>query len=340
MTTRIFSRTFLPILMLLVLFGTQSAWAALGTIVLKSGDRFERVDYMVVKAYKVVQFETSGQKKSVSFTDIQSILDRDGVDVTTQVLGGDYRKADTPSTSPTTPSSPTSPTEAKPATNGEQTWLEPDHEVYQRHRFRPWDIALQLGPNFTLPVGHYYDGTTSGVGFGADLVIPFSHNMSLRATVSMAGTKLEDSYVIQRLPPWFTYISDDVDVNIWRYMISAQYQKAYKEYQFDKGYWFLYSGIGITKTSFNGHAITTDDTNGDVYTLTFEPDKSRFTMTLGAGGVSMLSRSIGIQYAASYDMIFLGTASNSSGYETMQYAYNFDIRAGLVFHVGAKNDRE
>ena len=315
---------------LLLLVAASPAFGAIGTIILNSGEQFDKVEYSVIQLYKVVKFKVEGKERAASFADIRTILDHEGNDITTQVLRGDYRKEET------TPAPTPSPEVTTNTTGAKESWLESEHPVYTKSKTRPFGLALLTEGNFTAPAGDYYDGIGSGLGFGISVVIPVSRNLALRWTVSKAGSKLEDSFVKTILPYGYTLVSDDSKFSAWRYFLSVQYQQSYKPDRFDKGYWYLYSGLGATTNGISGHAIARDDLTSDLYTFTIVPDQNRFTTTFGIGGVSMLSRSIGLSYAGDLDVIYVGSNGNGG----IQYGYNFDLKCGLIFHLSFNDKRD
>ncbi|MBK7140611.1 MAG: hypothetical protein IPH75_00860 [bacterium] len=327
-TTR--HRAGLVAIFFVLLMATSPVLGAVGTIILNNGDQFDKVEYTVVQLYKVVKFKVDGKERAASFADIRTILDQGGNDITTQVLRGDYRKEEA------APAPTPSPEVSTDSPAAKELWLESEHPVYTKQKTRPFDLAFVMEGNFTLPAGDYYEGVGTGLGFGVSVVIPVSRNLALRGTVSKAGSKLEDSFVEKILPYEFTLVSDESEFSAWRYLFSVQYQQSYKPDRFDKGYWYLYSGLGATTNGISGHAVAREQGTGDLYTFTIIPDKSRFTTTVGVGGVSMLSRTIGLSYGGNLDLIYVGSNGNGG----IQYGYNFDLRCGVIFHLSPKDKRD
>lgn len=334
MTTTSPKQLLLGAFLLLLLIVPQATYAATHDLVLENGERFENVKLSVDRMYKVVKFEHEGKKRAASFADITAIYDAAGNDVTVDLLGGDYRPR------PSTESAPAAPQAADtvvPEPN-KDAWLTQGHETYRRANCRPWSMAVRVGGNLTVPIGTYYDDFSSGAGFGADLIVPLNSFLSLRGIVSMAGSNLDESDFFSNYSG-FDVISNDIDVDIWRYLVAAQYQAPYHRNNFRSGYWYLFSGIGATSNSASGSALVRDEFSGDLYEFVIIPDKTRFTVTVGAGGVSMLSQWLGIEYGASFDSIYAGSDGDSGvGYGAN--GFNLDIRLSLVFHLPLNSENE
>jgi hypothetical protein len=323
MTTRLSLRVLAPALLLLLLVAAQSLSAATGTIILNSGEKFESVDYTVVREYKVVQFASGNDKHAVSFSDIASIVDKSGQDVTVSVLGGDYRRN----------------VESAVASTPQAEWLRSKDSTYIRYNAKPFSVGFGAWGTYTIPATDYYEGITPKMGFGMHVVVPFSRHFSVRGQFSKAGHGIDLAKFYQGTG--FAPLQSTLKLSTLRFFLAGQYQTPLGRKGFAQGSFYFYSGLGVTTHSFSGSTIARDVfQTPDVYELTHKGE-TRFTWTIGLGVVSMLSRSLGIEFGTNFDNLIVGTTTDSNGYGTVQSAANFDIKLGLFLissHATAKHD--
>ena len=112
-------------------------------IELKDGTLFENVTFKVDKDFKVITIEYGDNKRNVSFTDVATIFDNSGEDITVNVLGRLY----VPSRMG-----------VEPVEVFESADMPPG---WRKH---PYAFAIHAQPNYSLPSGDFYDGFTAGIG--------------------------------------------------------------------------------------------------------------------------------------------------------------------------------
>ena len=101
------------------------------TVTTTDGDVYEDVTYKVNSYYKTVKLEKEGFEKNVSFSKIESIVDKDGIDITDRILGR-YTRTE------------------------EKQWVSRDSEKFKSANVRPWQAVAKLGLNFSIPFGITY----------------------------------------------------------------------------------------------------------------------------------------------------------------------------------------
>jgi hypothetical protein len=255
-------------------------------IELKDGTVFEQVTYKVDKAYKVITIRDGKEKRTVSFSDIAAIIDGHGTDITIEILGRYYTEPGTVA-NPILIADP-----AEPPPGGK--------------RF-PYTFAIHAQPNFSVPIGDFYTGFKPGIGFGADISFPVSHQIAIRGSVSKSGMTTDFE------------MPAGVSFTVMRYSFAAQYYD-WPNWRTDgKMMYYLYTGIGAINHTFS---VGSDS-----------EDISRLMTTLGFGLVHQFSESIGLEAGGEIDWVYIGTEKNKSdhfGFGEVQYALVMDFKVGLV----------
>ncbi len=385
MKTRLFCTTFAFIL---CLTATSEARTHKGTVVLDSGERIEKAEYVVKTAFKIVEITKIDHlytKRKFSFNRIAALIDVNGKDVTKKYLGRFAVRLDSPNPNPSalqaakntadveptaspepedslasdsthntiiTADSTKSPTHAiipsvsKKVQTGlhesEQTsdtdviksapgesWrtrqqrdrtLAPDH-------LKLWNVGFRIGTNFSAPSGDFYDGITSGIGFGADIIIPVSYNLAIRGTVSRSGMKLDNRFGFTSFDPNLVILSQDNSFNGTRISVTGEYYSYDRRKAFPpKLVGFFYSGLGAIAHSLSSSLTVLDNTTSIVTTSSFSDSFTELIYVLGAGADFMISPTVGFEVTGNFDLVILG----KDGADRTQYAYIFDLRFGLV----------
>lgn len=273
-----------------------------GTILLKSGERIENVKFEINKFYKVIAVVEGNTKRNISFTDVQTIYDRDGFDITVDVIGGYYKSS-------------------------EEKWQSQESPQYRSARTKPWAIAFRIGGNYSIPLGNYYEGIDPGIGYEGDLIIGLTRQLSLRATVSKSGMKLSNQFGFLSLDPNIIITRQEMNINAMRYLLSLQFQNYKYELSPGKGYIYSTSGLGFINHNLSAEIWYTS--YGDPYYDKLEDNEGKFIMNLGFGGGVVVTKNVALDLGLTFDMIFLG--SNQSGYAT--YAYILDLKLGAMVYL-------
>jgi hypothetical protein len=295
----------------LLLVGYDVASAAKASrIELRDGTVFEDAAYRLDNTHKIVVIRMGYRKRSVSFTGISRILDKEGKDVTASCLGDHYRPPGTQDSA--------------------QTGLQTTPEAVGRKK-QPFVLAFRGGINLRKPSGAWYEGNTSSVGLCGDLVVALSRKMALRLTVSKSGTSYDSRELVGRV----TVLEENLSSHVWRYFISVQ-AYGWPHWREDgRTMRYVFVGLGAVTHSLTGTALTADS-DGDVRGVRGAGrTQSRFATTAGCGLVHMVSRTIGLEVGTVLDAVYYG--DNSDDYASIGSgwvrAFLFDLRVGLVFMI-------
>jgi hypothetical protein len=153
------------LLFLLIGLSNPALGKNFGTIILKSGERYENTEYTVDKYFKLIVIKHEGEESEISFSDIQTIYDPSGNDITNKIMGGEYRRES-------------------------ETWLSKESAPIKKYRTKAWSVIVGVEGDFSVPLGDYFEGITSGIGYGANLRFALSESAALRFMVSRAGLKM------------------------------------------------------------------------------------------------------------------------------------------------------
>jgi hypothetical protein len=256
----------------------------IATIIDKNGERYENVNYKIDKTFKVVTIKLEEQEKNISFTEIETIIDQEGNDITASVLGGYYRPR-------------------------QETWHSESDEVFREARKKLWNIGTHLGANYSIPLGDYYEGIDPGFGIDGDLIIAVTYNTAARLTVSKSGMEIDESnfYIIPQ--PGFEVLDWKFSLNAFRYFVSGQYYNRPDRITAGKTIFYVYTGLGAVIHRFNLKVTTREISTGNIFKLDDTDTQSKLASTLGGGIMLMLSKNLGLDFTASLDAILLKRTS-------------------------------
>jgi hypothetical protein len=276
-------------------------------IELMDGTVYENATYKVDKQYKVITIQVGDWKRHVSFPDIARILDKNGNDVTDEYIGEYYQPSGQ-------------------APKGEEALIE--SKTPKRYRKRPFDVGFSFSPNYSFPLGDFYKGFTSGVGFGGDIIIPITDNVALRGTISKSG--MTDDLLSEMTG--FILLDDKLKLSVWRYLFSVEYYNWPRWKSDGKTVYYLYSGLGAITHTLSGTLWIKDAATGEIYALTGNDEsQTKFVTTYGAGIVQMFSQKVGIELGGSFDLVYVGTyTADYFYYGNVQCALVFDLKVGIV----------
>jgi hypothetical protein len=299
----------LGLMILVSFFCLEPAYAAQASrIELKNGQVYEDVIFSVDDMFKVITIEKGDWKINANLPDILQIIDENGQDVTADYLGDYY----------------------KPPQESEGEWLSQKQKEQKGYAKRPFGFAIGAGGNFSIPTGNYYEGTKSGIGFGFDVVIPVTKNLAIKGIISKSGMQQD---VASTFPATIVVLEDDLSLNVWRYIAAAQYYKWPKWRTGGKIMYYASVGMGAITHEATG-TMTFKNTVTDeigIFYGTGEKE-NKFIISYGAGLVVMLSKQIGLDLGATWDVVFAGTENERelALYGESEYANIFDLKIALV----------
>jgi hypothetical protein len=327
-------RAFTFIVILLVVLGVvaQAGSGKQGTITLKSGKVFDNLWFSVDNYYKTIQFTYDGAKKTVSFSDIALITNKDGEDRTEAILGKSYYLTkQTRPTSDTTSTPPNTDTVVTPRTTDSLTtqppvnptvgiqpvetkpdWKSKTDIVHSRRDPHEYSFSFRIHGNYGMPGGDYYDGIDAGAGFGVDISIPVGEEIALWGQINKVGMS-------------FSIPVEDFSFRAWGYSIGAEYFH-YAEGRAERTRFpsvYFYSGLGSIAHTASGRPSGTS----------VSASESKFELTLGGGTVVPVGNSVGIDFGAQFFALYGKGYSTSPPYnETVGIVGTvIQFHAGLAF---------
>jgi opacity protein-like surface antigen len=277
-------------------------------IELADGTAYENVTFTVDKLYQVVTIEVGDWKQKVDFADVARIVDEGGEDITARVLGDQYK-----------------PVEKK----REGEWLSKEDPRYKAGQKRPFDFAIRGGGHYSFPMGDYYEGFKSGIGYGFDAVVTVTKNVAIRGSISRAGLKDD----LKEMLPGIIILEDDLNLSVWRYAICGQY---YQWPDWKTGGKFLYygfAGLGAVTHKMSGNASVQEPPSGEIWEVRGTGDtESKFMLTYGGGLITMISDRVGVEFGLTLDVVFVGDSDDLDVvyYGKADYADIFDLKVGVI----------
>ena len=349
---------------LVVVTLASSTWAVQpkkGTIITKSGQKYEAVLYKVDSYYKLITVILGEEKKkNISFTQIEAIIREDGTDITAEVLKGYYKPtgitpaakaaekpaadtahvADTtgvvPAEQPAIPvvdSAQVPPTgRLTPTKRPVETWKSDNDEVYRRARVKPWSVSFRPIFNYSIPSGSYYEGVDPAVGFGLAVRVAVSHNFAIGIDISRPGYDFKDDFVAYD-PETNTTAVMEMDLTTVRYTFSVEYYKLTKRDRSNLNMLYCYTGLGAITHKIDGRIVVYDEHNVGRPADQGTTSETKFTTIFGLGANFMFERNFGVDLGADLFVVFVGEeygSTYSSSITVYQYAANFDLRCGLI----------
>jgi len=313
------------ILISFLLNGTAFCIEIASVIELHDGTVFNDVSFSVNNEYKTIKIIIDDNEQSVSFTDIAIIRDADGNDVTADYIGSYYVPADKQAEIPADKQ------EAKPETKPEEkqeVWISKETDTYRKTKQAKYQVSFGIDGNFSIPMGEYYEGFTSGIGLGGNITIPVTNNIAIKAIISKSGVKASGGTDKITGQPY----NDILDISVWRYFLNVQYYSQPKHKEGKRNIFYTYTGMGAVSHSLKGKGILEGDYS-----------ESKFAMTVGVGYVPMFSPNMGVDLGASFDLLFIGAKDYDdytySPYGNVQTALLFDLKIGFLYFLWGKEDK-
>ena len=316
---------------------------------LKSGEVIEGATYRVDTRFRVLQLTLDGgHTRGVSFSEIATITSG-GANVTPSILGPDY--IGEPLKKPPAASAPAgdpgqidgsavpdggavaagseesreiAPAAGTTEPGGQDTWLSKQEEAYREAQSPAWRVAVRAAGNFSIPLGDYYEGVRSGVGYEGDLLFAITNDAGIRLSISKSGMRWEeDALWFVSLEPDVTILDQSFGLSAVRYTISGMgYWPLGKEQEReDRSMLYAYGGLGSIQHKTTADLTVHDESTDETTSLSIEDTQSYFITTFGGGLVKSISAKFGVDLSANLDQVWLDSES---------YAWIADIRVGLV----------
>jgi len=312
--TYVFKTTKIILLISAIILGTIAFAQAsdVGTIITKSGDKYESTRFFVDRDYRIVTVFGDDFEKNISFTNIKAVYNSNGDDITAEILGGYYRYQ-----------------KESWRSENDSYGMEGSLSEPKRGGFRtkPYNVAVRVGTNFSIPFSDYYEGIDPGIGFDGDLILAVSTEVDIRFMVSKSGMKISDEYSepFYSIDPNVVILNQDFSVFAMRYVLAIQYHQRLTRMTGGRSYFYTYTGIGAINHKFDIDVEIWDNSSSIQYNMNTSSSETKVLINLGFGGVVLMSNRVGLDFGANLDMVFAG-----GDYGNVQYGYIFDLKFGLM----------
>jgi hypothetical protein len=261
----------------------------LGTIILKTGERYSDTEYAVDKLLKLIVITHEGEERIVSFSDIQAIYSPSGNDITDFTLGDEYEKK-------------------------EETWVSEKSAYLKKYYIKNWSVIIGIEGNFSVPIGNYFTGITSGFGYGANLRFALTEAVAIRFMVSRAGLKMGNEL--------YEYQQAGFKFRTTRYLGGVDFYRHLNRQSQDISLWYGYAAMGVVNYTLSLGAVHVTE--------------SDYALGFGMGLILMLAPEIGFEGCAGLERLFVSTGEGSTYYGSGS-AFIFDIKVGLTKFFAAGN---
>ncbi|HBZ01028.1 MAG TPA: hypothetical protein DEO84_06880 [candidate division Zixibacteria bacterium] len=300
------SKLLLPALafLLAVLFTLQANAKDTATFKMKTGEEYKNTTFEVNDFYKTVLLKVDGQKINVSFSDIESITDQNGQDVSAKVLGGNYHPQ-------------------------KEQWLSKESTEIQKARAKAWKAIITFGGNYSMPAGDYYDGIDAGIGFGGDLRIAINNQFAIQLIISRSGMKLGNDIHLISYDPNVTILNEDLAIHTTRFEVAFNVFQPFSRINDPRSMFYGMVGLGAARHTTITKATAHNDVTGQTINIDDSHTNSKFAMLFGIGATKMVSKTVGFDFGASMDMIGVGTGSQEYG-KNVAYSYIFDLKTSAI----------
>jgi hypothetical protein len=298
----------------LLILAVEPMAQEVATITLRDGTVYETVLYEVCDSTRSISFEYAETKRTVCFEQVRRIIDVSGGDITGTILEDCTERA-----------------------------LQEAYQMRDDRRPKPlrlpWTIGLNIGFNYCMTSGDYYDGTQPAIGFGGDFILAAGSTGAVKLSISKAGIKSEvgDRWFLD-LETGDIYELHNVTLSAWRFFLCLE---AYHPLSIIKdkptiltaevGFGAILHRIGADLTWYE--YIWWKEAYEEGLTTHLSSSDTRYATTLGAGIIQKVKPGYGIYGNIACDLVHL-RGSYIQPYETPSrgsFALNFNLQCGLAF---------
>jgi hypothetical protein len=298
------------------------------TIITRSA-KYRNVEYLIDSANKKLEIEQDGWKSEIKYSDIQSVLDPDGNDITSRILEG---KSASPGDT-LTHNREISAKKKRSNRPKNESWVSENSEAITKARARLWNVGISGTANYTIPASTYYKGIDPGIGYEGVINFAINYEVALRLSISRTGLKAGNNIQIYSENPYVSVLEQNATFESMRYNIGAEYYQSIDRQNRDLNMWYAYSAIGsithkmkIKATLINNQTHQTAPYS-DVYSET------KVDLIFGVGVIKSIQKHLGVEFSASCDIVSLGEDPDKKATffeDNIVYAYIFDFKMGLT----------
>ncbi|MEW5993761.1 MAG: hypothetical protein AB1744_05115 [Candidatus Zixiibacteriota bacterium] len=284
----------LPALAIALICAGQVSASRTGTIVLKTGETYENVQFEIDRSARQITIDNSWMKVVVTFDLVRHVFDEDGQEITGPLLDPGYGRP--------------GPTE------------------------RLWDIGLRLAGNYSVPSGRYYKYVGEGVGYEGDLLVSLSRRISLRLGLSRSGMEYLVTREDIRLDSTERG-TVELDLSALRIFLAGQVDLRADRPSHSRTFYYIWGGVGLITHRTEATAILVDSVTDEILVLSGSTQHTRFLNCLGLSVVHMLSDKVGLDVGLGLDVVYGSRVPDSKWYELFintVYSFVFDVKIGII----------
>ena len=309
------------VLSLLLMLSAQVAQAgnnhSASRIELKDGRIYNNVTFSVDRPHGIVILGIGTGNREVGIGKILLVLDQDGNDVSRELLGSDY-----------SPELHPHPSTAEPV--GKSVSY-PQDRLWTTKGERPWRASVSVFPDYTIPLGAYYEGLDPGLGFGVAASLCLSPHWAVRGTLSRSG--LKDRKIAGSQISGAVVLEDNSRLDIWRYGIAIEFHGWPGKDKGRRTLYHTYLGIGSVNHSLTGNLVLYYSYPPQTYVEELGYSESKVMLNVGGGITYMLSSAFGLDLGFDILQVFIRRKDSDWDpwdFPSLDTSYQLDFRAGVT----------
>ena len=326
----------LLVLLVLLLFTADLSFCMaeeIGSIILKTGFSYRNVNYDIDYMDKNIKVNLDDKAVYLRFDEIDSLLTAGGEDITDKLYDKDITELQE-ETWISDKQSNSGENEIPVADGGEkEEWVSEYSPSFKLSREKAWQSILRFSGNYSIPIGDYYEGINSGVGFEGDIRFAIDHVMAIRLMLSRTGLNNGLDLRLYSEDPNVILLKQDLIFTATKYIVAFEYYNHVNKVTKDNNLFSLYCGIGAVRHKTTLKLTLSDVTDNSIWKVKESSSQSKFIMSSGGGLIKQITKSIGLDLSFSLDLVFAGTGTNSRGDEGPVYAYILELKAGLCYFI-------
>jgi hypothetical protein len=257
------------------------------TVVTKEQTRYPNVSYRVDSPKKLVIINWRGWQKPIKFSDIDTIYNRKGIEVTSNILrdNADVVKISTI----------------------------PEYVIGHENEYKMvWKGFVRGGGNFSIPLRGYSDFIGEGIGYEVDFHLALSYRTAIRLRASKSGLRLLSKYNWISGDSDTRVLNESIKFSVIRYTIGIENYGHFDRLRRNLDLWYICIGAGVARHSFEAKATLMSLPDSMIYRLKGTDCKSEPVITYGVGIIKDISNNAGIDFSIGLDMVLLSQDPNKN----------------------------
>jgi len=269
------------------------------SIRLASGDVLSSTRFILNRNRRELLVLDGAHRRAIPWDRIEAIIDRHGMNVTAQLLGME--------TPPPVPADTTrgadranAPDSAAAAGPARARSVRPDRTA--AHLAPRWRVAGELRTGYDLPFGDYYDGTSGGVGADGIAHIALTNSFAIRLAGGLVGMDFDSGFGLVSLDPSVDIVSQDYDIDTWRFMAGAEYHAPLSRWNPQTGFWYVHSSMGAIRHVLQADVVVRS--GSETAAVSTSTTDTRFAMALGIGVVRRMRGAFAVSGGVDFDFVW------------------------------------